>query len=48
QGESVPPPIKSFREMKLPLAMLRALDDKGIKRPTPIQVVGGGSMMLGG
>lgn len=37
QGEKVPPPIKSFREMKLPDAMLAALDEKGIKRPTPIQ-----------
>lgn len=34
----MPPPIKSFREMKLPDAMLAALDAKGIKRPTPIQV----------
>lgn len=38
QGEKVPPPIKSFREMKLPDAMLSALEAKGIKRPTPIQV----------
>lgn len=38
QGEKVPPPIKSFREMKLPDPMLAALEAKGIKRPTPIQV----------
>lgn len=37
QGEKVPPPIKSFREMKLPEPMLAALEAKGIKRPTPIQ-----------
>ncbi|CAN0009673.1 unnamed protein product [Scytosiphon promiscuus] len=39
-GEKVPPPIKSFRDMKLPEPMLAALDAKGIKRPTPIQVQG--------
>lgn len=38
QGDEVPPPIKSFREMKLPEPMLSALEAKGIKRPTPIQV----------
>lgn len=37
QGDEVPPPIKSFREMKLPEPMLGALEAKGIKRPTPIQ-----------
>lgn len=37
QGDKVPPPIKSFREMKLPEPMLSALEAKGIKRPTPIQ-----------
>eukprot|EP00903_Cladosiphon_okamuranus_P005699 g5660.t1 len=39
-GDKVPPPIKSFREMKLPEPMLSALEAKGIKRPTPIQVQG--------
>ncbi|CAM9429241.1 unnamed protein product, partial [Choristocarpus tenellus] len=39
-GYNVPPPIKSFKEMKLPPPMLSALDAKGIKRPTPIQVQG--------
>lgn len=41
QGENVPPPIRSFREMKLPDPMLAALEAKGIKRPTPIQVNAG-------
>eukprot|EP00752_Nemacystus_decipiens_P012786 g11323.t1 len=39
-GDKVPPPIKSFRDMKLPEPMLSALEAKGIKRPTPIQVQG--------
>lgn len=42
QGDEVPPPIKSFRDMKLPEPMLSALEAKGIKRPTPIQVKPGG------
>jgi ATP-dependent RNA helicase DDX41 len=40
EGENVPPPIKSFAEMRLPLPILEALKAKGIDRPTPIQVQG--------
>lgn len=40
EGEDVPPPIKSFKDMRFPNAILDALLDKGIKRPTPIQVQG--------
>jgi len=39
-GEKCPPPIKSFKEMKLPICILDALQTKGIVRPTPIQVQG--------
>lgn len=39
-GEGVPAPIKTFREMRLPRALIGALNSKGIKRPTPIQVQG--------
>lgn len=39
-GEKCPPPIKSFKEMKLPQCILNALQTKGILRPTPIQVQG--------
>lgn len=38
EGEKCPPPIKSFREMKIPECILEALKQKGINRPTPIQV----------
>jgi len=38
EGEKCPPPIKSFREMKIPECILEALKEKGINRPTPIQV----------
>lgn len=39
-GENVPVPIKSFKEMKFPKAILGGLDKKKIKKPTPIQVQG--------
>ena len=40
EGNNVPPPIKSFKDMKLPRALLRALKKKGIKKPSAIQVQG--------
>ncbi|KAA8589088.1 hypothetical protein FQN60_010433 [Etheostoma spectabile] len=39
-GDGIPPPIKSFREMKLPPAILKGLKKKGIVHPTPIQIQG--------
>jgi ATP-dependent RNA helicase DDX41 len=40
EGESIPPPIKSFKDMKFPRAILKALKRKGISKPTPIQIQG--------
>lgn len=40
EGKDVPPPCRSFRDMRFPPAMLRALASKGIQRPTPIQIQG--------
>ncbi|XP_069699542.1 ATP-dependent RNA helicase abstrakt [Periplaneta americana] len=40
EGEDVPPPIKSFGEMKFPRGILSGLERKGIIKPTPIQVQG--------
>lgn len=40
EGEALPPPIKSFRDMKFPEPIMKALEKKGIQRPTPIQVQG--------
>lgn len=37
-GRAIPPPIRTFQEMKLPPSVIGALDKKGIKIPTPIQV----------
>lgn len=40
EGEEIPPPIKHFKEMKFPPGILSGLKEKGIHRPTPIQVQG--------
>ncbi len=39
-GHNLLPPIMAFKDMKLPPAILKHLEAKGIKRPTPIQVQG--------
>ena len=39
-GEDVPPPIASFKDMKFPKCIINALKEKGISRPTPIQIQG--------
>lgn len=46
-GDDVCPPIKNFREMKFPKAILRSLKKKGIKKPSPIQMQGLPSVLLG-
>eukprot|EP00250_Pteridium_aquilinum_P008445 c17949_g1_i1 orf=224-2038(-) len=40
EGEGIPPPCKNFKDMRFPDAILQKLKDKGITRPTPIQVQG--------
>ncbi|KAM8972979.1 putative ATP-dependent RNA helicase DDX41 isoform 2-T2 [Pelodytes ibericus] len=40
EGDEIPAPIKTFKEMKLPAAVLRGLKKKGILHPTPIQIQG--------
>lgn len=40
EGEELPPPIKTFKEMKFPKAILSGLKKKGIVTPTPIQIQG--------
>lgn len=40
EGEEIPPPLKSFKEMKLARGILAGLEAKGIVKPTPIQVQG--------
>ena len=40
EGDNVPPPVKTFKEMKFPHPILTAMKKKGISKPTPIQVQG--------
>lgn len=40
EGDEIPPPIRTFREMKFAKGILDGLEKKGIKKPTPIQVQG--------
>lgn len=40
EGEELPPPIKTFKEMKFPKAILSGLKKKRIVTPTPIQIQG--------
>lgn len=40
EGEDIPPPLKSFKEMKFPRGILAGLEARGIVKPTPIQVQG--------
>jgi len=40
EGDDVPPPIRSFRDMKFPSCILHALKKKKIKKPSPIQTQG--------
>jgi ATP-dependent RNA helicase DDX41 len=40
EGERIPYPIKRFEDMKFPRPVIDALREKGIKKPTPIQIQG--------
>ena len=40
EGIDIPPPIKTFKEMKFPAPIITELERKGIARPTPIQIQG--------
>ncbi len=37
-GDEVPAPIRSFKDFKFPRPVLKALKQKGISKPTPIQI----------
>lgn len=38
EGTDLPPPVTSFDDLKLPRCLLDELKNKGIKKPTPIQM----------
>ncbi|KAI1305779.1 ATP-dependent RNA helicase abstrakt [Halotydeus destructor] len=40
EGENVPPPCTTFREMKFPKCIVKSMKKKGIVKPSPIQMQG--------
>ena len=40
EGYNIPPPIGNFEDMKFPKPIIKQLQSKGIKKPTPIQAQG--------
>lgn len=38
EGTDLPPPVTSFDDLKLPKCILNSLKNKGINKPTPIQM----------
>lgn len=40
EGDEVPPPLTSFKEMKFHKGILAGLEEKHIIKPTPIQIQG--------
>ncbi|KAJ8670504.1 hypothetical protein QAD02_001763 [Eretmocerus hayati] len=40
EGDDVPPPLRTFKEMKFHKGILNGLEQKSIQKPTPIQIQG--------
>ncbi|CAH1170496.1 unnamed protein product [Phaedon cochleariae] len=40
EGDEIPPPLKTFKEMKFHEGIIAGLKEKHIKKPTPIQIQG--------
>lgn len=47
EGDDIPPPIKKFKHMRFPPAIINALKAKGITKPTPIQLQGIPTALMG-
>ena len=47
EGPNLLPPILTFKDMRFPDPILRQLESKGIKRPTPIQIQGLPTILAG-
>eukprot|EP00918_Siedleckia_nematoides_P031166 GHVU01067443.1.p1 GENE.GHVU01067443.1~~GHVU01067443.1.p1 ORF type:complete len:256 (-),score=39.65 GHVU01067443.1:498-1265(-) len=46
-GKDVPPPIPNFEDMRFPRPILEALKERGINRPTQIQMQGIPTILMG-
>ena len=38
EGDNLAPPVLQFEEMRMPKSIIRYLETKNIRRPTPIQM----------
>ncbi|KAI0219015.1 putative ATP-dependent RNA helicase DDX41, partial [Lamellibrachia satsuma] len=47
EGEDLPPPVKTFKEMKFPKSLINKLKKCGIRKPTPIQIQGIPAVLMG-
>lgn len=47
EGEQLPPPIKTFKEMKFPKCIINGLKSKNISKPSPIQMQGLPAVLCG-
>ncbi|EDV19755.1 uncharacterized protein TRIADDRAFT_51106 [Trichoplax adhaerens] len=47
EGADVPPPVKTFKEMKFPKSIIHSLKKQGITHPTPIQIQGIPAVLFG-
>ena len=47
EGDEVPPPLKTFEDMKFPASIIKALSKKGICKPSPIQMQGIPAVLMG-
>merc|ERR1719183_823883 len=47
EGEDLPPPIKSFKDMRFPEAVIGHLKARNINKPTPIQIQGMPAVLAG-
>ena len=47
EGPNLLPPLLTFKDMRFPDPILRQLESKGIKRPTPIQIQGLPTILAG-
>eukprot|EP00906_Rhabdomonas_costata_P027070 RCo038503 len=46
-GEDIPPPIRSFEDCRFPVQIVEELTRKGIHKPTPIQLQGLSTALMG-
>jgi superfamily II DNA/RNA helicase len=46
EGDNLAPPVLQFEEMRMPKSIIRYLETKNIRRPTPIQMQANACLLL--